>query len=305
MTLAKDDEALVDNCHSAKLGSTTVATEVRLDARRTMAFASSILGDENDAYLDDALSRFPVHPAIAFSLQWASRHRIVEKADLIPTTLSVHADSDLRISRPFRVGEVVCTQGRLISRRRIGPRLHLLERYRMNDCSGNAIAELDFGTLSDGGVQDAELAEIEPTTPTPTVEYRAASPLWSVEISAPVRSFHHYTECARIHAPIHTEKSIARELGLPGIILHGSATKAIALSQVINRCFDGDSSRITRLCGQLRGMVIANTAIRVQCMGIDDRLSERVVSFRVLNERGQSAISNGFVVGHLAPGERE
>lgn len=295
---------LVGNLHSAALGSTTVPTDIELDVRRAVAFAASIIGEENTAYLDDAQLPLPVHPAIAFSLQWASRFRAPEgdRREPVHGALAVHADSDLRITRPFRSGETVTTQGRLISRRRLGLRVHTLERYRMSDPAGNTVAELDFGTLSEGAVSAHERGDVENRVPRPSKVDQRAAPLWSSELLVPVRAFHCYTECARIYSPIHTEQRVARELGLPGIILHGSATKAIALSQVINRCFGGDPSRITRMYGQLRGMVAADTVIRVECMGIDDQSADRVVSFRVLNETGQHAVSNGFVVGRRPSG---
>ena len=41
---------------------------------------------------------------------------------------------------------------------------------------------------------------------------------------------HVYTEGARIWNPIHTDAAVAARAGLPGIILHGTATLALAVS---------------------------------------------------------------------------
>ena len=121
--------------------------------------------------------------------------------------------------------------------------------------------------------------------------------LWREELPITLHAAQQYTECARIYNPIHTEPSVAKAAGLPAIILHGSATKAISLSVVINRCFDGDASRITRLCGQLRAMVLMDTTIAVEAMAEENVDGEKRVLFRTMTEDGQRAVSNGIVCG--------
>ena len=49
------------------------------------------------------------------------------------------------------------------------------------------------------------------------------------------RLAHVYTECARIWNPIHTDRAVARAAGLPDIILHGTATLALAVSRSLAR----------------------------------------------------------------------
>ena len=93
---------------------------------------------------------------------------------------------------------------------------------------------------------------------------------------------------------------MARAAGLPDIILHGSATKALALTAVVNQCFDGDATRLTRLCGQLRAMVLPNTVIAVEGLAEEIVDGEKRILFRVLNQAGESAVSRGIVCGHAS-----
>src|SRR5262249_57995065 len=64
------------------------------------------------------------------------------------------------------------------------------------------------------------------------------------EVSVPISALaaHVYTECARIWNPVHTDTAVAARAGLPGLILHGTATLALAVSQIL-RIEAGDEPR--------------------------------------------------------------
>ncbi len=66
---------------------------------------------------------------------------------------------------------------------------------------------------------------------------------------------HVYTECARIFNPIHTDVAVAEAAGLPGPILHGTATLAMAVSAVVDRAAGGDPSAVQRLGCRFGAMV--------------------------------------------------
>ncbi len=280
-----------------EVGCYTIAKTALLDARRIMAYAASI-NDTNEAYFNDLREGgLSVHPAICFSLQWGARFLIDRKINMRAAPFGVHAETDLRLYQPFKQGEAITTQGRLVARRQIKPGVYSVDRYRMTNSNGELVAEMDYNGIIRGGILDGEDRELEPSPEQPVCEKLSADPLWSKEIYIPVHAGQQYTECADIFNPIHTEPSVAKMGGLPGVILHGSATKAHALTQVIDHCFDGDARRIRRLCGQLRGMVLMDSTIQVQSMGEQIVDGEKQVFFRVLNQDGQLAIANGVVCG--------
>ena len=284
------------------VGAYTIARTTLLDARRTMAYAAAI-NDTNPAYFDDLRAEgLRVHPAIAFSLQWNARFQIDREPNVRAAPYGVHAETDLKIYQPFQWGDAITTQGRTVARRQIPPGVYSVDRYRMTNSRGELIAELDYNGIIRGGVLDGEDIELEPSEPVPALP-SAGETVWSEEVHIPLHAGQQYTECADIYNPIHTEPSVAARAGLPGVILHGSATKAMALSTIINRCFDGDANRITRLCGQLRGMVLMDTTIRIECLGTVHSDDERQVFYRVLNQEEQAAIAGGVVCGRPVAAE--
>jgi acyl dehydratase len=103
---------------------------------------------------------------------------------------------------------------------------------------------------------------------------------------------HVYTECASIWNPIHTERAVALAAGLPDIILHGTATWALAGREILRVYGGDDPRRLRRLCGRFRAMVLPGTEITVEHAAARDG----AVHFVVHNHRGEPAIDQGYAV---------
>jgi len=68
----------------------------------------------------------------------------------------------------------------------------------------------------------------------------------TTEVPIPATLAHVYTECARIWNPIHTDPAVARQAGLSAILLHGTATLALAVSAALAREPRGAETPVTR-----------------------------------------------------------
>ena len=279
------------------VGLLTIAKTTLITTRYAMAYAAAV-NDANPAYFADlAPGGVNVHPGIAFALQWPSRFRPDQEPNPRAAPYGVHASIDLTIHRPFRTGEAVTTQGKTIQMRQTRPGVYNVDRYRMTGSNGELIAELYYNGITRGATLAGDAAILDEEPAWPELSTPAGAPLWREEVPVALHAAQQYTECAQIYNPIHTEPSVAKAAGLPGIILHGSATKAMSLSVVINRCFGGDATRITRLCGQLRAMVLMDTTMAVEALAEETTGSEKRVLFRTVTQDGQRAIRNGIVCG--------
>ena len=285
---------------TTNVGTFGIAKTTLLDKRFTMAYAAGI-SDDNEAYFNDDRAGGPkVHPCIAFSLQWAARFRPDQSQDPKVASFGVHASTDLVVHRPFKSGEAITTQGQLLQMRQISPGVYNVDLYRMTSSTGELVAELYYNGITRGATligADAVVGEELP--PAKVSGVVSETPLWKKEIFIPLHAAQQYTECAQIYNPIHTEPSVAKAAGLPDMILHGSATKALALTAIIGQYFNGNPEHVTRLFGQLRGMVLMNTSIQIEVLAEQRRDDTLTLVFRVVNSDGQLAISNGVVTGRL------
>jgi acyl dehydratase len=118
---------------------------------------------------------------------------------------------------------------------------------------------------------------------------RACEDRFALEI--PANAAHVYTECARIWNPIHTDRKAAIDAGLPDIILHGTATLAFAVSQLLGEYIADAPQRVRRLGCRFSGMVMlpSTLALHVNVLGQDG------LRFTVQDARGQPVLSAGFV----------
>ncbi len=276
------------------IGHHTVASSFEVTARRIQAYAAAVR-DTNPRYFDDLRDGGLIgHPAMAFSFQWNSRAR-PDRPPASRSVAGVHAWTDLRLERPFREGDVITSQGEAVGVEQVPPGVLSVDRYRMTDAGGAVVAELDMGGIALGGTLEGEAT---PATAPQLPEVETASePLWVEEIPVPGDAAQIYTECARIYNPIHTERRVALDAGLPDIILHGSATQAMAISTIVDRVLDGDPARVRRFYAQNRAMVPMDTTIAVRCLGVSTLADGScAIRFDVLTADGARALDRGLLV---------
>ena len=91
-------------------------------------------------------------------------------------------------------------------------------------------------------------------------------PLWERRIPIDAMRPYLYDGCTGIFFAIHTSRRFARQVGLPGIILQGTATLAYGVREMINREAGADPLRLKTVSCRFTGMVFPGTSICVQLL---------------------------------------
>jgi len=291
---------------SALVGSSTGVHRHDVDARWTMAF-SAALGDTGPHYLDTT-GEVVAHPLFTIAPEWAvqleGRDQLAANGLTPDERLkSVHATHDCHVHRLVRPGDRLDTRATVVLAEARRPGAYVVTRLDTTDAGGEPVCTTWQASVYRGvPVAGGDRVHAEPPPPPPATA--AASngggpPLAEIPVPVPANLAHVYSECARIWNPIHTDVEVARRMGLPDIILHGSATLALAVSRVVDHAAGGDPNQVRRLGGMFRGMVLMPSEIRLR-LHADELTDEgRVIAWDVLNAEGQPAITKGFVV--LAP----
>src|SRR5262249_17767346 len=197
-----------------------------------------------------------------------------------------------------RVGDRLRTTATIIAIEPRRPGAYVVTRFETCDADGLPVTTTDYGSIYRGVGCDDEAAVSPPESARPGRSAIATAPDsgsrvpdWSgtVLIGAPLA--HVYTECARIWNPVHTDRAAARKAGLPDIILHGTATLALAVSKIVDREGLGAGAPITRIGCRFRGMVRLPSAITV--MGWKGARSdhERVIAFQAPTPDAHAAVT--------------
>src|SRR6185295_14411140 len=101
-------------------------------------------------------------------------------------------------------------------------------------------------------------------------------------LSVAATAGHVYTECARIWNPIHTDPEYARAAGLPGIILHGTATLALSVSRL--------TKAAKRVRCRFAGMVLMPGTLTVHASRVGDE-----ILFETRDAGGKAVIERGRI----------
>lgn len=264
-----------------------------------MAYAAA-LGDAMPCYMDTNRGVL-AHPLFPVCIEWPVQVAMREQFEKSTLTRQeamrgVHATHDTVLFRPIRPPETLTTQLTVAGVERRKPGAYLVTRLDTVDQAGTPVCTSWYGGIYRGvEVQGPDFpAKLAPAPEQPLVE--EGEPLLESRVEVPAGMAHIYTECARIFNPIHTDASVARAAGLPSIILHGTATLALAVSRIVESQARNDPARISRVAGRFGAMVTMPSTLTVRVLSRDDSAQRASVFFEVLNGEGRLAIRDGLVV---------
>jgi acyl dehydratase len=262
-----------------KIPSAIVGQEIgpdaqRIDKRWLMAY-NAALGEVSAA----------PHPLFPVCYEWPATHelRVATRLQEINARL-VHAQHDLVIHRPVLAGESLCVSARVVSAVQRGPGAFVVFRLGATSASGEPVSTTHYGMLYRGVALDGGDCIVE-NSDDPPKHGRPLERIGEVPIAA--TAGHVYTECARIWNPIHTDPAYARAAGLPGIILHGTATLALSVS-----CLRSFYKRETvkRVRCRFSGMVLMPSLIEL--FAARDGTS---IAFETRQAGGEAVIQRGWI----------
>ena len=278
--------------HTSIVGESISPQTQSVDARWLMAYAAS-LNDYNPRYLDTQTSSVIAHPVFPVCLEWpvildmrsisGSQHLSAEEA-----ARGVHAAHDLHIYKPITQDQTYTTDATMLSAEEKNPGAVYVMRLDTRDEHGDLVAQTYQTGIYRGVAVQGDPAPAANAPALPKLSALTNPEIIDIPVAAGLA--HTYTECAKIWNPIHTDRAVALAAGLPDIILHGTATLALAVSHIVDRFAEGDPTQVTRLGGRFAAMVLMPSTIRLEAERQDD-----TIHYQVLNEEGATAISAGFV----------
>lgn len=235
--------------------------------RLAMAYPAGLLLAEDRFYGVDG-SDPPVLPFLCVRFEWPVTLAFRNILGLAPEALArgVHARQDTEVHRPFRVGETVQVIGELVETRDTRAGALTVTRFQTRSLSHGDVVTTSWSTGIYRGVPlpSAPFCTVAPPPvplPDPAGEAR------STELDFPIHLTHAYSECADIWNPIHTEEPVARAVGLPRIIVHGTILWALAGVRLADLWLDGDLGRLCRFGGRFQAPVLPGARTRLVTTG--------------------------------------
>jgi acyl dehydratase len=284
---------------SSLVGTKVGPVEAPVDARWMMAYAAG-LDDILPCYLDTRQAEGIIaHPLFPVCFEWpaagAIRSRLRSTMEPDEPPRGVHATHHTVIHRPVRPDTQMRTTAELLGVERRTAGAFEMVRFDTVDQNNESICTTYYGSLyRKVDVNGPDRPAQYPLPPTPNAipnRPRAEMPL---HVSAGLA--HVYTECARIWNPVHTDTAVAAAAGLPGLILHGTATLALAISAIVKTEAGGDPVRVREMAGRFGAMVLMPSTLTLRIYSREQTDRGNAVFFEVLTADGGRAIRDGVVV---------
>jgi acyl dehydratase len=225
-----------------RLGHWGEDVEFKVDRDQTIAYAKAT-NDPIDVHLDGTLAPpvFAVVPAMA---TMAEATMSVVPDDLMLRIL--HGEHGFRFHRPIEPGEVLTIRAKPIGID--GKRSGVVVTTLMETHSdrGDLVNEQYFIGFFRGGEFSGTVGQASPEHGFPA-QLRLQAPDFTVAQRFDADQTFRYAEPAMDPMPIHLDDEFARQMGLPGIIIHGLCTIAFASHALISQISPTDPSTLKRL----------------------------------------------------------
>ena len=260
-------------------------------ADRIEAFARAT-NDDNKRYFADADSvGSPVFPIVsAFDSFMEAAMDSELQADLLRL---VHGSEEHVLHKPIRPGDTLT----------VTPVLESIESKESGETFTVAAVQTDEGGevvaetrgtmfIRGSGSRKAAVADARATKEEREVVYEEST---KVDKDQPKR----YAEASGDHNPIHLDEATAKMAGLPGVILHGMCTMAIAAKAAVNGLAGGDPTRVKRVAVRFSRPVLPGQELTTKFW----RTGDNSYGFETYNSKG-SAVIKGGVVEVSAEGQR-
>jgi acyl dehydratase len=285
--------------NSSLVGTRVGPIKAAVDARWTMAYAAA-LDDLSSRYLDTRSSTGIIaHPLFPVCFEWPAAGEIRAKlrATMEPgePARGVHATHHTILHRTIRPPVGVSTTAEIIGIERCSAGAYETVRFESRSEDGEPLCTTYYGSLyRKVNVNGPDHSPEAPKPPAPVAGPQTPRAELPVRIDGGMA--HIYTECARIWNPIHTDEAAAAAAGLPGLILHGTATLALAVSAIVKAEADSDPERIGEIYGRFGAMVMMPSKAVVRVHSRERSSRGDAIFFEAINADGGRAIRDGVVV---------
>ena len=285
---------------SAFVGTQFSPYQTVVQARQTTNYAAAI-GERDACYFDDIRPEGVIaHPVFPVAVTWPitlhpDRYLRDSRFPLELMAMQVHHSEDIALHHPVRPGQILTVAGTVaaILPHRAGTRVVM--RYAAADDGGRPVFTEHIGALL-RGVRCSDDGRSLPGLPDEPPPDPSGEPVWQQGIAIDPALPYIYDGCSDIVFPIHTSPAFARGVGLPGIILQGTATLALAVRELLGRESGLHPSAVTGVACRFTGMVLPGSRISVrlfQRTAVDGRLT---LSFDVIDAESRPVLRKGRII---------
>ncbi|MSO38209.1 MAG: dehydratase [Acidimicrobiia bacterium] len=272
-----------------KLGQWTEGPEFKVEAERAKAYAAAT-NDTSTAHTSGEVAP-PIFAVVPIWDTMAGAMALVTPPEVL--LFVVHGEQDMRFHAPITPGMVLQSTAAPIGIHVKPNGTSVVVKVESRDQTGDLIVE-QYMTSFFRGVSEGESGGEEAPAHKLDAATKATDPVGSVTQKLDDDQTYRYAEASGDNMPIHLDVEIAKQVGLPGIIIHGLCTMAFTSTAAVSELCDGDSTRLKRLVVRFSKPVLPGEEITTTFWksGVED--GNTVYGFETRNGDGDVVIKDGL-----------
>ena len=271
-----------------KLGTTYGPVTAVIDPTRAKAYAAAT-NDDNSAYESDKFAP----PLFGVVPVWSLLGEVT--LDVVPADalmFILHGEQDMHFHQPLVPGTELVTTARAEAMQVGGSGTRFVVRLDSVDGEGEPVLT-QYVTMFIRGMADGESGGPDAPDHGFPVEARDR-PIDRVVLPVDGDQTFRYAEASGDQMPIHLDDEFAKQVGLPGIIIHGLCTMAFCGRAVIDRVADGDPSRLRRLAVRFAAHLLPGEELTVELFDAGPTPDGRQTVAFEASSAGRTVIKNGW-----------
>lgn len=265
-------------------------TEFLIEKARTIAYAEAT-NDPIQAHLDGTVAP-PVFAVVPAMNLMAETTMLAVPDNLMLRIL--HGEHDFRFHRQIKPGETLLVRARAegVEGKSSGVTVTTLIESRSKE-TGELVNEQYFIGFFRGGQFDGRVGQ-----PAPEHAFdeslRGHDPEAVVDTKFDDDQTLRYAEPAGDPMPIHLDADFAKQMGLPGIIMHGLCTNAMLSHVLVQHVAPDQPERLKRLAVRFSKPGIPGDTMTSSIWRAPDRDARAVYAFESTNSEGEHLIRDGL-----------
>jgi acyl dehydratase len=212
----------------------------------------------------------------------------------VTPAFGVHGEHDLHVREPLVPGMVVQVTARVVGVRQRSAGVAIVVQIETRAGDGRLVNEQYFTSFVSGGHVAEPAGEDAPAhVPPPPADAAAAHEVTQVVDPDQTQRF---AAAADDWDAYTLDEQVARSMGFPTVIVHGTCTMAFAARAIVATACDGDSTRLRRFAARLSSplLLVPGQRLTTRAWPVPDGLASRVLGFESFDKEGTRMIKNGL-----------
>lgn len=266
---------------------------VEITNRQISNFAAAV-GDENKYYYLTRNNKILcTHPVFPVRISWQILKNISEWTDTdIPFDLKtqlVHQEEHLAFERLLQTDDKLTLHGQIAALLPHKRGAKLVLKFVYKDQHDHLVLTEHISAVL-FNIRCADQGR-QLDLPLPTGRVSEETIIWEEQIPVSRTAPFIYDGCTDIVYPVHTDQTFATRMGLPDIILQGTATLAMSSTVLIKKELNENPNKIRLLTGKFTDIVVPPNRLTVRLLKKDGT----DLYFDVLEQSGRPVLRGGHL----------